>query len=184
MDDRVLPIAQAAAGDQEAFAFLVRRMMPLIRDQIRRLGGTGIEDEDMVQEALIGLLSAVRTYRPDGGASFITYATTCIRNRLLSLVRRDGPRIDREQSLEDSPELTDANDDPSRLLMYREELDDLLTQLRVRLTEMEYQVFQLWMSGFSYAEIADHLGITAKAVDNAVQRIRRKMGKGGNEHRQ
>lgn len=179
MDNRTLPIAQAAAGDQEAFALLVRRMMPLIQDQIHRLGGAGLENEDMVQEALIGLLSAARTYRPDGGATFTTYATTCIRNRLLSLARRNGPRMDHEQSLEDSPELTDANDDPSRLLMYKEELDDLLSQMRIRLTEMEYQVFQMWMSGFSYAEIADHLGITTKAVDNAVQRIRRKMGKGG-----
>lgn len=179
MDNGTLPIAQAAAGDQEAFALLVHRMTPLIQDQIHRLSDAGLENEDMVQEALIGLLSAARTYREDGGATFTTYATTCIRNRLLTLVRRNGPRMDHEQSLEDSPELADANDDPSRLLMYKEELDDLLSQLRIRLTEMEYQVFQMHMSGFSYAEIAEHMGITTKAVDNAVQRIRRKIGKGG-----
>ena len=175
MDNCKLPIAQAAAGDQEAFALLVHRMAPLIQDQIHRLSDAGLENEDMVQEALIGLLSAARTYREDGGATFTTYATTCIRNRLLTLARRNGPRMDHEQSLEDNPELAVANDDPSRLLMYKEELDDLLSQLRIRLTEMEYQVFQMHMSGFSYAEISDHLGITVKAVDNAVQRIRRKM---------
>ena len=179
MDNRTLPIAQAAAGDQEAFALLAHRMMPLIHDQIRRLGCEGLEDEDLAQEALMGLLAAVRTYRPDGGASFTTYATACIRNRLLSLARRNGPRMDHEQSLEDSPELAAANDDPSHLLMYKEELGDLLAQMRIRLTAMEYRVFRMWMSGFSYAEIATRLDITTKAVDNAVQRIRRKMGKSG-----
>ena len=102
MNNHTLPIAQAAAGDQEAFARLVHRMMPLIHDQIRRIGCEGLEDEDLAQEALMGLLAAVRTYRPDGGASFTTYATACIRHRLLSVARRYGPRADREQSLEDS----------------------------------------------------------------------------------
>ena len=72
MDNRTLPITQAAAGDQEAFALLVHRMLPLIHDQIRRCGCVGMEDEDLAQEALMGLLAAVRTYRVDGGASFTT----------------------------------------------------------------------------------------------------------------
>ena len=179
MDNHTLPIAQAAAGDQEAFALLVHRMMPLIHDQMRRLGAVGLEDEDLAQEALMGLLAAVRTYRPDGGAAFTTYATTCIRNRLLTAVRRNGTRMDHEQSLEDSPELAVVQDDPAQLLMDKEELDDLLAQMRIHLTDREYQVLMLWMRGFSYTEIAARLGITAKAVDNAIQRIRRKRGKSG-----
>ena len=179
MDNQTLPIAQAAAGDQEAFALLVHRMMPLIHDQIRRLGCDGLEDEDLAQEALMGLLAAVRTYRPDGGATFTTYATTCIRNRLLTLARRHGTRMDHEQSLEDSPELSDAHVDPALLLLDKEEVDSLLALLQARLTEMEYQVFRWQMSGFSYAEIAARLGITVKAVDNAIQRIRRKIGRDG-----
>lgn len=179
MDNHTLPIAQAAAGDQEAFALLVHRMMPLIHDQMRRLGAVGLEDEDLAQEALMGLLAAVRTYRPDGGAAFTTYATTCIRNRLLTAVRRNGTRMDHEQSLEDSPELAVVQDDPAQLLMDKEELDDLLAQMRIHLTDREYQVLMLWMRGFSYTEIAARLGITTKAVDNAIQRIRRKRGKSG-----
>lgn len=179
MDNHTLPIAQAAAGDQEAFALLVHRMMPLIHDQMRRLGAVGVDDEDLAQEALMGLLAAVRTYRPNGGASFTTYATTCIRNRLLTAVRRNGTRMDHEQSLEDSPEVAVVQDDPAQLLMDKEELDDLLAQMRIHLTDREYPVLMLWMRGFSYTEIAARLGITAKAVDNAIQRIRRKMGKSG-----
>ena len=175
MDNHTLPIAQAAAGDQEAFALLVHRMMPLIHAQVHSCRCVGTEDEDLAQEALMGLLAAVRTYRPDGGASFTTYATACIRHRLLSVARRYGPRADREQSLEDSPELPDSTVDPALLLMDKEELDGLLHRLRTRLTETEYRVLLLRLGDCSYAEIAARLGITVKAVDNAVQRMRRKL---------
>ena len=175
MDNHTLPIAQAAAGDQEAFALLVHRMMPLILDQVRRLGAVGLEDEDLAQEALMGLLAAVRTYRPDGGAAFTTYATTCIRNRLLTAVQRHNPWAGREQSLEDSDTLPDAVADPTQRLQEQEELESLLARLRTRLTDREYRVLLLRLSDCSYAEIAARLGITVKAVDNAIQRIRRKM---------
>ena len=175
MKNHTLPIAQAAAGDQEAFALLVHRMMPLIHAQVHSCRCVGTEDEDLAQEALMGLLAAVRTYRPDGGASFTTYATACIRHRLLSVAPRSGPRADRAHSLEDSPELPDPTVDPALLLMDKEELDGLLHRLRTRLTETEYRVLLLRLGDCSYAEIAARLGITVKAVDNAVQRMRRKL---------
>ena len=179
MDNQTLPIAQAAAGDQEAFALLVHRMMPLIHDQIRRLGCDGLEDEDLAQEALMGLLSAVRAYRPDGGATFTTYATACIRHRLLSVVRRHGPRVGREQPLEDSNDLPDTVVDPTLQVQEREALDSQLARLQSRLTPLEYRVLLLRLGDCPYAEIAARLGITVKAVDNAIQRIRRKIGRDG-----
>ena len=175
MDNCTLPIAQAAAGDQEAFALLVHRMMPLIHAQVHSCRCDGVEDEDLAQEALMGLLAAVRTYRADGGASFTTYATACIRHRLLSVARRYGPLADREVPIEDSPELPDVAADPALRLQDREALDSLLTRLRTRLTEMEYRVLLMRLSDCSYAEIAAQLGTTTKAVDNAVQRLRRKL---------
>ena len=178
MDNRTLPIAQAA-GDQEAFTLLVHRMMPLIHAQVRQFRCAGIEDEDLAQEALMGLLAAVRTYREDKGASFTTYATACIRHRLLSVVRRYGPLAEREVPMEESPELTDDAADPALHLQEQEELDSLMTRIRTQLTEMEYRVLLLRLGDCSYAEIATRLGVTPKAVDNAVQRIRRKIDKGG-----
>ena len=175
MDNRTLPIAQAAAGDQEAFALLVHRMAPLIHAQVHSCRCAGVEDEDLAQEALMGLLAAVRTYREDGGAAFTTYATTCIRHRLLSVARRSAPHTDHEVPIEDSPDLPDVSADPALRLQEQEELDGLLSRLRNRLTEMEYQVLLLRLSDCSYAEIATRLGTTPKAVDNAIQRIRRKM---------
>ena len=179
MDNCKLPIAQAAAGDQEAFAQLVHRMAPLIHSQIHSCRCTGVEDEDMVQEALMGLLAAVRTYREDGGAAFTTYATACIRHRLLSVARRYGPLVDHEVPMEDNPDLPDTAADPALHLQEQDELEGLLTRLHTRLTEMEYRVLLLRLGDCSYAEIAARLGITAKAVDNAIQRIRRKIGREG-----
>ena len=175
MDNCSLPIAQAAAGDQEAFALLMHRMAPLIHTQVRSFRCAGMEDEDMAQEALMGLLSAVRTYRPDGGAAFTTYATACIRHRLLSIARRYGSLADREVPIEDGPDLPDNAADPALHLQEQEELDGLLARIRTRLTDREYRVLLLRLGDCSYAEIAARLGITVKAVDNTVQRIRRKM---------
>ena len=177
MDDRTLPIAQAADGDGDAFAVIIERMTPLIHAQTRGFRGMGIEDEDLAQEALMGLLAAVRSYRPDGGAAFTTYATACIRHRLLSAVRHSADRIHRELPLQDEPELTDPAGDPALRLQEQEALDSLLIRLRQRLTPMEYSVLLLRLSNHSYEEIAARLEVSKKAVDNAVQRLRRKLSR-------
>ena len=179
MDNRTLPITQAAAGDQEAFTLLMHRMMPLIHAQVHSFRCAGIEDEDLAQEALLGLLAAVRTYRPDGGAVFTTYATACMRHRLLSVIRRLGHRTDREMPLTDNPDVPDVAADPALQLQDREDLDGLLQRLRTRLTAMEYRVLLLRLGDCSYAEIAARLSTTVKSVDNAIQRIRRKIGRDG-----
>ncbi len=175
MDNQTLPIRQAADGDQEAFGHIVRRMEPLIHAQIHSLRCDGTEDEDMAQEALMGLLAAVRTYRPDGGAAFTTYATACVRNRLLDMVRRAGPRADRERPLPEDAKMPDPTADPALQIQEQEELDRLLARLRSRLTPMEYQVLLLRLSDCPYEEIARRMDVTKKAVDNAVQRLRRKL---------
>lgn len=174
MDDRTLPILRAADGDRDAFAAIIERMTPLLHTQLSSFRGQGIEDEDLAQEALMGLLAAVRSYRPDGGASFTTYATTCIRNRLLSAVRRSTPQ---EVPLDEDVDLPDPNGDPALRLQEQETLDSLLARLRQRLTPMEYSVLLLRLSNHSYEEIAARLEISKKAVDNAVQRLRRKLSR-------
>ncbi len=175
LQDTQLPIRLAAAGDEEAFALVMQRMTPLIHTQVSRYRHAGTEDEDLAQEALLGLLAAIRSYRPEGGAAFTTYATTCIRHRLLSVVRRSGPRALCEQPLEEDMVLTDTVSDPALRLQEQEEATALLERLRQRLTPLEYQVLLLRLSDCSYVEIATRLHIGKKAVDNAVQRLRRKL---------
>ncbi len=168
-------IQQAAAGDQEAFACLTRRMMPLLRSQIRQLEHAGTDEDDLFQEAMLGLLAAVRSYRPDGGASFTTYATVCVRHRLVSAVRHSAPRAKREQPLDEDTPATDGQPDPADRLQQQEDALRLQAQLQQRLTPLEYRVLLARLQGCSYQEIATRLEVGKKTVDNAVQRLRHKM---------
>ena len=172
-----LPIVQAAAGDESAFAVIMQRMMPLIRSLIRQYScPAAVERDDLAQESLVGLLAAVRTWRPDSDARFTTYAYVCIRNRLVSLYRRCGGQLQREQPLEDDGEVPDAaQPDPASLVQEREDAAQLWRTFRKRLTPLEQQVLLCRLGGCSYAQTAHHLGIDRKAVDNAVQRLRRKL---------
>ena len=169
-------VRQAANGDEEAFAAVMRRMTPLIRTQIHRFEHSGADEEDLRQECLVGLLAAIRHYREDAGATFTTYASTCMRNRLVSMARRYGTLTQREQPLDadtDVPD-TDGNDPESRLLE-QEGLSRLQEQLQQRLTPLEYEVLLARLEDQTYEQIAAHLGVSKKTVDNAVQRLRRKF---------
>ncbi len=172
----LLPIEAAAGGDEEAYAAVALRMAPIIHATVCNFENLGLDTDDLKQEASLGLLAAVRTYRPDGGASFTTYATTCIRNRLTSVARRHGARIRTEQPFEEDGDLpADADSDPARRMLEQESLTRLQKQLRQRLTDLEYRVLLARLSDLSYDEIARQLGVSKKAVDNAVQRVRRKI---------
>ncbi len=173
--DRLLPLAAAAQGDENAYAVIAQRMAPLIARCIHPFAAQGLDPDDLAQEASLGLLAAVRAFRPDGGASFTTFATTCIRNRLTSVARR-GTKIRIEEPLsEDDAPAQDPAGDPAAQLLERESFSHLQEQLRRRLTDLEYRVLLARLSDLSYDEIATHLGVSKKTVDNAVQRLRRKM---------
>ena len=173
--NELLPIEAAASGDEQAYAIVAKRMVPIIRSVVQSFESLGVDAEDLEQEASMGLLAAVRSYRTDGGAAFTTYATACIRNRLTSVARQQGKRIRSEQSIEDNGELPDEDSDPALRMLEQESLIQLREQLRQRLTELEYAVLLARLSDLSYEEIAARLGVNKKTVDNAVQRLRRKM---------
>ncbi|MBE6779035.1 MAG: sigma-70 family RNA polymerase sigma factor [Ruminococcaceae bacterium] len=169
-------VRRAADGDEEAFAAVMRQTMPLLRAQVRQFETSGIDEDDLQQESLLGLLAAVRHYRPDAGASFATYATTCIRNRLVSLIRRSGDRMRRELPLEDDASLPDTDgQNPEDRVLQQEGFNQLQQQLSQRLTPLEHQVLLARLSDRTYEQIAAQLCISKKAVDNAVQRLRRKL---------
>lgn len=171
-DDRLVTLARA--GNDEAFALLVSRFSGMLHRLSVKLGGSS-EEEDLAQEGLLGLLSAVQTYRSGGSASFGTYAYTCMRNRMLSAVRsvQGEPPV---HSLEDEPAVPQtAGEDPAALLVRLEELGSLRAHLRSVLTELEYQVLMRYLGSYSYEEIAADLSIGRKSVDNALTRLRRKL---------
>lgn len=163
-------IAAARAGNEAAFARLVSRYAGTLHRLSSRLASAA-ERDDIAQEGLLGLLSAVQTYR-GGAAAFGTYAHACMRNRMVSAVRR--ARAFPPEFGTPSPAAATA-ETPEQLLERREELRALRACLRRLLSAREYQVLTLYLSSYSYEEIAATLGVGRKAVDNALQRARRKL---------
>lgn len=176
----------AAQGSGEAEELLVLRYVRLVRACAHPLFLMGGDNEDLIQEGMLGLLSAIRAYSQSRGSSFPTYAETCIKNRLISAIRSaaskhhtplndsvpiDPPLFD-EQShhLRASPETN-----PESILILRENVRERLDALRSRLSAFESNVLELYLSGLSYTEIAIEMNRPLKSVDNAVQRIRRKL---------
>jgi len=180
-------------GDREAEEILAGRYLRLVRSCARPLFLAGGDSEDLIQEGMFGLLSAIRRYDAALGVSFPTFAEHCIRMRLLSAVKsasrlkhlplNDGVSL--EQLSDDSPIPLSAMPEillqnPEDLVLARERTEELYAELSACLSRMEKQVLSLYLEGYSYREIALRLRKEEKAVDNAVQRIRRKLARNPN----
>jgi len=181
MSDQEL-VRLARDGCEHAFSLLVHRCASIVKYQVSSFRNAGVEDEDLAQEALVGLLAAVRTY-DSGAASFRTYASACIRNRIISAVRGSGLARQIPQSeivsIDNGEEshlpMQDCADDPAQLVLQKEEASRLQEWLRGLLSKREYQVLMMYLAAYAYEEISSHLGISVKAVDNSLQRVRRKL---------
>ena len=168
------------AGDQSAFHQLANRFFLVLKKKAAAYSRGGTEADDLVQEGLIGLHNAVLTFDEGGGASFRTYADVCIRNRMISSLRRSGYGRDRMNgtvaSIEEVEELeSPPESDPLNAVILKEDLNALEGYLREQLSPAESRVLDLYLSGLSYEEIAKRLGITRKSCDNAMQRVRKKL---------
>lgn len=139
---------------------------------------------------MVGLLSAIREFRPQKGASFRTFAEVCVRRRIISVVRSaaGGKHLPLNDSVSLDPSLFLANQDftsfgtayhhqrnPEDVVIHEENLSALEEAIREGLTRLETQVLTHYLNGLSYAEIAEEVQRSTKSVDNAVQRIRRKI---------
>lgn len=167
----------AREGDEDAFVLLVTRCMPMLQQLAASYCSSQFDCEDLVQEGLLALLSAVRSYQNNKVAAFRTYAYACVRNRMISSLRQEGRLTNDLLVKEDEPYVPAENDqgDPAVMLLRREGLEDLRLKLRSLLTPLEYRVLMLYVGAYSYNEIAARLHIGVKAVDNALQRLRRKL---------
>ena len=139
------------------------------------------EHTDFVQEGLLGLFCAVRTFEPDGGRSFCNYALLVAERRLISIIRRQSARKSVPESAIIGFDMLDADvvdtaKTPEDELMLREQIAAVKRRLREVLSRREFEVLSLYTEGLSYAQIAQRLSVSPKAVDNALQRVRRKVG--------
>lgn len=169
------------AGNTEVFPELVARYLKLIRIKACSFREIfSLEREDLYQEGLLGLFDAACSYRPDGGASFETYAGRCINNRIVSAVRRSASKknapLNHAIPIEEiSDSNVDAESDPQMLLENRDEMDHMLETVHVSLSAFERKVLSLYLSGYKRSEIEAKLGIPVRAFDNAMARVRKKL---------
>lgn len=171
-------------GTSTAGDILAHRYRKLVRCCAHPYFLAGGDSEDLLQEGMFGLIKAMREFRADREASFQTFAEVCIRSRLCSVIRasRAGKHSPLNESVPLNAFLLDAQPqysqlDPEDLLIDREKAAALLNQVRSQLSELEVRVLDLYLDGCSCGEIAATVGKSYKSVDNAVQRIRRKIGR-------
>ena len=178
---------RAAQGDPRAEETLVGRYGRLVRACARPLFLAGGDSEDLFQEGMLGLLSAIRGFDASRDASFRTFAEICVRRRLYSAVR--AAQGDKHSPLNHSvsfePPLFDglnaylqsSTASPEDVIIGREELRERIDALKGQLSELEGKILPPYLSGLSCTEIARRVGRSPKTVDNAVQRIRRKIAR-------
>jgi RNA polymerase sporulation-specific sigma factor len=175
----------ASAGDLIAEEELISEYSRLVKICARPYFLAGGDSEDLIQEGMLGLLSAVRHYDPAKDVKFKTYAEFCIRRRLYSAIKSASRfkhiPLNDYVSLE-SPELDENSTlgmfflrDPEEFVIARERAHEISDGLYGSLSRFESRILGLYLKGMSYEEIAAKVNKTPKSVDNAVQRIRKKL---------
>ncbi len=189
-DEEVVALAQR--DERQALLYLLTRYKSVVRIKARSYFLVGADHEDIVQEGMIGLYKAIRDYRPERHASFRAFADLCIKRQIISAIKnatrlKHSP-LNRYVSL-DKPLYEEDSDktlmdmigekaaNPEELFINQEKMADFQTTLDGMLSAFEQQVLICFLDGKSYLEIADALGRHVKGVDNALQRIKRKMAK-------
>jgi RNA polymerase sporulation-specific sigma factor len=180
------------AGDMDALAVLLERYRRFARSKGRSYFLMGADAEDVEQEGMIGLYKAARDFRPDRQASFRAFAELCVTRQVITAVKTatrqkhqplnqyvsisgvrggDDPS---ERSVEDL--LHDHHEaDPADAVVSRERMEAMRSSMAAMLSGLEVDVLRLYVEGKSYQEISEHLGRHVKSIDNALQRIKRKL---------
>lgn len=178
LTDEALVLA-ARAGDDPAVTELVARYLPMIRRRASRYFLPGMEGEDVVQEGLIGLLKAIRLY-DERQSSFPSFAAVCVSSTLATaakaaLSQKSRPLSDYSSLEELESVQKEQAVSPEEEIIIAEQLEELNGRIHTLLSSFEQQALTLYLSGHSYLEISQLLRTTSKAVDNALQRVRRKL---------
>ena len=173
-------VFRAANGDDAAMALLIATVTPIARAKASGFASARVSGDDLVQEGMLGFLDAVKTYDASKGSPFRAYAEVCINNRIVSAVRTsfNNKNAALSNAVAYEPEMVDVADsgaDPANIVSEKEDSEHLRNVLSKGLSDFEKQVVDLRLMDMSYSEMAEKLGCSEKAIDNALQRIRKKM---------
>ena len=173
--------------EDSAMEYLLEKYKPLVRQKTRKLFLIDGDKDDLIQEGMIGLIKAIRSFSPEKGASFHTFALLCIDRNIISAVRMSlsAKRIPPssllyiDQSNDDSPDaeslLYDRKPNPEDAIISKDTVERINARLSGLLSKTEFEVFELYLKGCSYDTIAERLSISRKSVDNAVCRAKGKL---------
>ena len=168
-------LAAAAKENKSAANALVLRYYKLISFKAVKLSDKNSETEDLFQEGLIGLIKAVDSFDDGRGVKFSTYAGVCVVNRMKAYLAKSRKATIPTSIDDPNEEQIPDNETPESIFADKEVFSELWYAVDNILSDSERQAFCLCISGHSYAESADILGISVKSVDNAMQRSRRKI---------
>lgn len=190
MDDEEI-IELVHQGYSEALDFLIHKYKNFVRAKARSYFLIGADKEDIVQEGMIGLYKAIRDYKEDKLTTFKAFAELCITRQIITAIKTatrqkhiplnsyvslDKPIYDEEsdRTLMDVISGTKMLD-PEELLINREEFDSIEEKMNELLSDLERKVLALYLDGQSYQEISEELNRHVKSIDNALQRVKRKL---------
>lgn len=183
-------IEKAQNGDENAIEKLLSSYKPLVNKIARSYFLTGGDIEDLVQEGMIGLYKAIKTFKKGKTASFMTYAGTCIKNQIQSAVRVASSEknmvlstalpIERNDSFDDEEEeieivLPSPLPKPDEKVENKENFETITKQIVKSLSQLELKILISYLKGYNYSEIAQQNNISKKSVDNALSRIKTKL---------
>jgi RNA polymerase sporulation-specific sigma factor len=193
LDDHYL-VAQAKQGRTDAYDAIIRRYRGFVRLKASSYFLLGGESDDLIQEGLLGLYKAVRDYRTDRESSFRNFAELCITRQIITAVKTAtrnkhtplnqyvsfsstpaGASGDSEPTLDEMLPGSTVHD-PVNQVISSEELRALVACISTALSELESRVLALYLDGHSYEEVGRRLSCDCKTVDNALQRVKRKVG--------
>lgn len=189
MDEEIVEIARG--GSDLALEFLITKYKNFVRAKARSYFLIGADREDVIQEGMIGLYKAIRDFRREKLSSFKAFAELCITRQIITAIKTatrqkhiplnsyvslNKPIYDEEsdRTLLDVMEGSEITD-PEDLIISREEFTNIEVEMSKMLSDLEWEVLMNYLDGKSYKEIADTLGRHVKSVDNALQRVKRKM---------
>lgn len=193
LEDEYL-IALAKQGRPDAYDKIVRRYYGFVRLKASSYFLIGGDGDDLIQEGLVGLYKAVRDYRTDRESSFRNFAELCITRQIITAVktstRNKHTPLNEYVSFSQTPAASGGDGDPTldemlpgspvhdpvNQVISSEELHSLVGCLSSVLSELESSVLGLYLDGHSYEAVSERLGCDTKTVDNALQRVKRKVG--------
>jgi RNA polymerase sigma-H factor len=185
-------VVRARNGDQVALDALIRRYTGFVRLKASSYFLAGGESDDLIQEGLIGLYKAVRDFRADKETSFRSFAELCITRQIITAIKtatrfKHAPlntyvSFSQTPAGQDDGECTLGDalpgpgvDDPAICVISTQELESLVFCLGTGLSPLESDALRLYLEGNSYEEMAEELGCDTKTIDNALQRVKRKV---------